>query len=66
MNVGIGVKQDLEEARRWYLRSAAQGNARAKKRLTEMKKMGATRRIQPQRGRAPGQGPDGGEDCKVM
>ncbi|KAG0232847.1 hypothetical protein BGW42_007856 [Actinomortierella wolfii] len=64
--VGIGVKQDLEEARRWYLRAAAQGNARAKKRLTEMKKMGAMRRIQPQRGRAPGQGPDGGEDCKVM
>ncbi|KAG0010721.1 hypothetical protein BGZ80_001230, partial [Entomortierella chlamydospora] len=42
--VGIGVKQDLEEARRWYLRSAAQGNNRAKKRLTDMKKLGAMRR----------------------
>ncbi|KAG0211032.1 hypothetical protein BGX28_008602 [Mortierella sp. GBA30] len=65
--VGIGVKQDLEEARRWYLRSAAQGNNRAKKRLTDMKKLGATRRVRPERGRQNGHGP-GPEDenCKVM
>ncbi|KAF9938046.1 hypothetical protein BGZ67_000616 [Mortierella alpina] len=65
--VGIGVKQDLEEARRWYLRSAAQGNNRAKKRLTDMKKLGAMRRVRPERGRQNGQGP-GTEDenCKVM
>ncbi|SCZ96774.1 BZ3500_MvSof-1268-A1-R1_Chr4-1g06707 [Microbotryum saponariae] len=41
--VGIGVKQDLEEAKRWYMRSAAQGNKRAMQRLTELKKLGATR-----------------------
>ncbi|KAG0049496.1 hypothetical protein BGZ83_005716 [Gryganskiella cystojenkinii] len=65
--VGIGVKQDLEEARRWYLRSAAQGNGRAKKRLTDMKKLGAQRRVRPERGRQNGAGP-GPEDenCKVM
>ncbi|KAF9098660.1 hypothetical protein BGX29_007503 [Mortierella sp. GBA35] len=64
--VGIGVKQDLEEARRWYLRSAAQGNNRAKKRLTDMKKLGAMRRIRHDRARQAGQqGPDD-ENCKVM
>jgi TPR repeat protein len=35
--MGIGVRLDLEEARRWYLRAAAQGNKRAMLRLTEMK-----------------------------
>ncbi|KAI1306462.1 hypothetical protein EDD11_004732 [Mortierella claussenii] len=63
--VGIGVKQDLDEARRWYLRSAAQGNGRAKKRLTDMKKLGAMRRVRPERGRQNGQGPED-ENCKVM
>ncbi|KAF9995242.1 hypothetical protein BGZ65_009129, partial [Modicella reniformis] len=63
--VGIGVKQDLEEARRWYLRSAAQGNNRAKKRLTDMKKLGAMRRVRHERGRQQGQGPED-ENCKVM
>ena len=70
------MKQDLEEARRWYLRSAAQGNNRAKKRLTDMKKLGAMRRIRHERGRQQGQGPNGqgppgqggpeDENCKVM
>ncbi|KAF9897353.1 hypothetical protein BX616_005744, partial [Lobosporangium transversale] len=57
--------QDLEEARRWYLRSAAQGNGRAKKRLTDMKKLGAMRRVRHERGRQGGQGPED-ENCKVM
>ncbi|GAA5962490.1 hypothetical protein JCM21900_002499 [Sporobolomyces salmonicolor] len=39
--VGIGVKQDGEEAKRWYMRAAAQGNKRAMQRLTELKKLGA-------------------------
>jgi TPR repeat protein len=30
---GIGVQPDLEEARRWYLRAAGQGNSRAIARL---------------------------------
>ncbi|KAK4057396.1 hypothetical protein OIO90_001465 [Microbotryomycetes sp. JL221] len=38
--VGIGVRQDLEEAKRWYMRAAAQGNKRAMQRLTELKKLG--------------------------
>ena len=54
--VGIGVKQDLELAKRWYMRAAgkslviptcfclnfwiAQRNERARKRLTELKRMG--------------------------
>ncbi|ORY00686.1 HCP-like protein [Basidiobolus meristosporus CBS 931.73] len=37
--VGIGVQQDLEEARRWYMRAAAQGNKRAMQRLSELKKL---------------------------
>ncbi|KAF8271290.1 HCP-like protein [Lactarius quietus] len=41
--VGIGVKQDIEFAKRWYMRSAAQGNKRAMNRLTEMKRQGNKR-----------------------
>ncbi|KAI9295849.1 HCP-like protein [Neoconidiobolus thromboides FSU 785] len=45
--VGIGVRQDLEEARRWYMRAAAQGNKRAMQRLSELKKTGSTRKGGP-------------------
>ncbi|TFK55343.1 HCP-like protein [Heliocybe sulcata] len=41
--VGIGVKQDIEFAKRWYMRAAAQGNKRAMSRLTEMKRTGNKR-----------------------
>ncbi|CAK5279516.1 unnamed protein product [Mycena citricolor] len=41
--VGIGIKQDVEFAKRWYMRAAAQGNKRAMNRLTEMKRMGTKR-----------------------
>ncbi|KAG8882197.1 hypothetical protein FRB99_004672, partial [Tulasnella sp. 403] len=41
--VGIGVQQDMELARRWYMRAAAQGNKRAMARLTELKRMGNRR-----------------------
>eukprot|EP00835_Amoeboradix_gromovi_P002683 NODE_157_length_16664_cov_0.301781.p1 type:complete len:665 gc:universal NODE_157_length_16664_cov_0.301781:8611-6617(-) len=37
--MGIGVKKDLEEARRWYVRSASQGNQRSLQRLSELKKI---------------------------
>ncbi|KAG9289802.1 hypothetical protein G9A89_015382 [Geosiphon pyriformis] len=47
--VGIGVSQDAEEARRWYLRAAAQGNKRAQHRLTELKKLGNMKRVKPER-----------------
>ncbi|KAF9532382.1 HCP-like protein [Crepidotus variabilis] len=42
--VGIGIKQDIEFAKKWYMRAAAQGNKRAMNRLTEMKRMGAAKR----------------------
>lgn len=41
--VGIGIKQDIEFAKRWYMRAAAQNNKRAMNRLTEMKRMGNKR-----------------------
>lgn len=41
--VGIGVKQDIEFAKRYYMRAAAQGNKRAMNRLTEMKRTGGRR-----------------------
>lgn len=44
--VGIGIKQDVEFAKRWYMRAAAQGNKRAMARLTEMKRMGNRRPAQ--------------------
>ncbi|KAI9225457.1 MAG: HCP-like protein [Piptocephalis tieghemiana] len=64
--VGIGVKGDLEEARRWYLRAAAQGNKRAMARLTEMNKKGgggrAARRVEAQGGKRPGKD----EACRII
>ncbi|KAG1455472.1 hypothetical protein G6F46_006898 [Rhizopus delemar] len=38
---GTGTKQDLEEAKRWYMRAAAQNYTRAMQRLTEIKYGGA-------------------------
>ncbi|KAH8108496.1 HCP-like protein [Phellopilus nigrolimitatus] len=43
--IGIGVKQDIELAKRWYMRAAAQGNKRAMNRLTELKRMGNRRGV---------------------
>lgn len=34
---GIGVAADADEARRWYARAAAQGDARAQRRLADMR-----------------------------
>ncbi|KAH8829715.1 hypothetical protein DL96DRAFT_1708835 [Flagelloscypha sp. PMI_526] len=41
--VGIGINQDIDFAKRWYMRAAAQGNKRAMNRLTEMKRQGNKR-----------------------
>ncbi|KAJ3290505.1 hypothetical protein HK104_006726 [Borealophlyctis nickersoniae] len=38
---GVGVRPDPEEARRWYLRAAGQGNKRAIQRVREMREVGA-------------------------
>lgn len=35
--VGIGVGVDIEEAKRWYTRAATQGEARAQKRLADLR-----------------------------
>lgn len=40
---GIGVKSDLEEAKKWYFRAAAQGDLRARNRLEEIKRGGKKR-----------------------
>ncbi|RKP08037.1 hypothetical protein THASP1DRAFT_16209 [Thamnocephalis sphaerospora] len=67
--VGIGVKQDLEEARRWYLRAAAQGNKRAMQRLTELKKLGAGgmhRRPGGPTKPTRGQGGPKDDNCSIM
>ncbi|KAJ1557885.1 hypothetical protein HK405_014930 [Cladochytrium tenue] len=34
---GVGVRADVDDARRWYLRAAAQGNKRAQQRLKELR-----------------------------
>ncbi|KAG0174171.1 hypothetical protein DFQ28_004662 [Apophysomyces sp. BC1034] len=40
---GIGIRQNLDEAKKWYMRAAAQNNQRAMQRLTELKKYGNAR-----------------------
>ncbi|WFD30817.1 hypothetical protein MSPP1_001841 [Malassezia sp. CBS 17886] len=35
--VGIGTRADVEDAKRWYMRAAAQGNARAAQRLNDIR-----------------------------
>ncbi|KAI8140219.1 hypothetical protein BJV82DRAFT_624311 [Fennellomyces sp. T-0311] len=66
---GIGVRQNLEEAKKWYLRAAGQNNKRAMQRLAELKKAGKNRPKQrrqhtrPQ-GRPVDDAKDG--DCIVM
>ncbi|KAI9142365.1 HCP-like protein, partial [Paraphysoderma sedebokerense] len=58
--MGIGVPQSLDEARRWYQRAAAQGNRKAMQRLQELKKYGkALRNEKPIRN-----GND--SDCVIM
>ncbi|KZV88870.1 HCP-like protein, partial [Exidia glandulosa HHB12029] len=59
--VGIGVKQDIEVARKYYMRAAAQGNKRAMNRLTELKRAGnkRTNTARPTR-------QDAKEECIIM
>ncbi|PWN38830.1 HCP-like protein [Ceraceosorus guamensis] len=60
--VGIGVKSDVEEAKRWYMRAAAQGNKRAMQRLTELKRMGGKA---GKTGKRPTRG-DAQQECVVV
>jgi uncharacterized protein len=76
IETGIGTASNLQEAKRWYLRAAEQGQKRAMARLAELKKMpnggaggavgssGGRRELQKQRGRGGAGG--GKEDCSVM
>ncbi|KAG8922592.1 hypothetical protein FRC00_007258 [Tulasnella sp. 408] len=59
---GIGVQQDMELAKRWYMRAAAQGNKRAMARLTELKRLG-NRRVAAAR---PTRQQAGDENCVIM
>ena len=43
--VGVGITFNLDEAKKWYMRSAAQGNRRAMQRLSELKKTSAAKAI---------------------
>ncbi|KAL0082070.1 hypothetical protein F4703DRAFT_1739318 [Phycomyces blakesleeanus] len=65
---GIGVRQHIDEAKKWYMRAAAQGNRRAMQRLTELKNNGASR---PQQRQNHTRGPNGvpaskDSDCSIM
>ncbi|KNC97855.1 uncharacterized protein SPPG_06851 [Spizellomyces punctatus DAOM BR117] len=67
---GVGVRPDLEEARRWYLRAAAQGHKRSIQKVKELKGVlygGAGTRAGSERAgewRKKGEAKDG--DCVVM
>ena len=76
---GIGRPPDLQEAKRWYLMAAEQGQKRAMARLAELKRMpnggslalngggasgGGRRELQKHRGGGGGSGTK--EDCLVM
>lgn len=69
VETGIGTAKDVQEAKKWYLRAAEQGQKRAMARLAELKKMpngpgngGGAKELQKQRGGGGG----GKEDCAVM
>lgn len=63
---GIGVRQNLEEAKMWYMRAAAQDNQRAIQRLAELKRAGAaTTRPQKKHIRNANGKPDS-SDCAIM
>ncbi|CUA72261.1 Chitin synthase regulatory factor 3 [Rhizoctonia solani] len=60
--VGIGLKIDIEFAKRWYMRAAAQGNKRAMARLTDLKRAG-NRRVGA--GARPTRAQANKEDCVI-
>ncbi|KEP53578.1 enzyme activator [Rhizoctonia solani 123E] len=60
--VGIGLKVDVEFAKRWYMRAAAQGNKRAMARLTDLKRAG-NRRVGV--GARPTRAQANKEDCVI-
>ncbi|KAI7868338.1 hypothetical protein BDF14DRAFT_1874672 [Spinellus fusiger] len=65
---GIGVRPHLEDAKKWYMRAAAQEYKRAMQRLTEIQKAGGSSRPQRQRHtRDPNGVPSAKDsDCSLM
>ncbi|KAK4685042.1 uncharacterized protein P7C73_g5114, partial [Tremellales sp. Uapishka_1] len=61
--IGIGVKQDIELAKRWYMRAAAQQHKRAMQRLTEMNN---TKNAKTKKGAARPTRSDAQSECRVM
>jgi TPR repeat protein len=60
--VGVGTQPNLEEAVKWYTKASAQGNARAKQRLAEIKKYNKMQK----RTKMNRDGSNGGGDCVIM
>ncbi|KAJ3394596.1 hypothetical protein HDU84_007770 [Entophlyctis sp. JEL0112] len=64
---GVGVKSDVEEARKWYMRAAAQNNKRAVQRLKELKGFSGAAQ---EKGRSGNWRKDGAnandKDCTIM
>ncbi|KAJ3020686.1 UNVERIFIED_CONTAM: hypothetical protein HDU68_010061 [Siphonaria sp. JEL0065] len=64
---GVGVKSNVEEARKWYLRAASQNNKRAVQRLKELRGLSG---MTQERGRAGNWRRDGANasdgDCSIM
>ncbi|ORX62969.1 HCP-like protein [Hesseltinella vesiculosa] len=63
---GVGVKPNLDEARRWYMRSAAQNNRRAMQRLTELKKHGGMQQRRKHTRDPQGRPNEKDSDCTIM
>ncbi|ORZ20261.1 hypothetical protein BCR42DRAFT_408348, partial [Absidia repens] len=64
---GVGVKQSLDDAKKWYLRAAAQNNRRAMQRLSELKKHGNNLQQRKKHTRDNGAGShEKDSDCTIM
>lgn len=63
---GVGVKQSLDEARRWYMRAAAQNNRRAMQRLAELKKHGNIQQRKKHTRDQTGRSNEKDSDCSIM
>ncbi|KAI8340882.1 hypothetical protein BC941DRAFT_418473 [Chlamydoabsidia padenii] len=63
---GVGTKQNLDEARKWYMRAAAQNNRRAMQRLSELKKHGSLQQRRNHTRDRNGRSNEKDSDCSIM
>ncbi|KAI9334515.1 hypothetical protein DFJ73DRAFT_790673 [Zopfochytrium polystomum] len=63
---GVGVRADVDDARRWYLRAAGQGNKRAIQRLKELKGYAQQAQDKSRKGDWRKDGDASNGDCSVM